>query len=57
MVQNFLFVYAGEYDFTCPPDHVEESVKQIKGANYKTLKGLGHFSMSEDIMRDFGQHC
>ena len=25
-----VFVYAGEYDFTCPPDHVEESVKQIK---------------------------
>ena len=34
-----VFVYAGEYDFTCPPDHVEESVKQIKGAKYKTLKG------------------
>ncbi|OUU74097.1 MAG: hypothetical protein CBC29_08105 [Methylococcaceae bacterium TMED69] len=42
-----VFVYAGEYDFTCPPDHVEESVKKIKGANYKTLKGLGHFPMSE----------
>ena len=23
-----VFVYAGEYDFTCPPDHVEESVKR-----------------------------
>ncbi len=42
-----VFVYAGEYDFTCPPNHVEESVKKIKGANYKTLKGLGHFPMSE----------
>ena len=42
-----VFVYAGEYDFTCPPAHVEQSVKRIKGAKYKTLEGLGHFPMSE----------
>lgn len=44
-----LYLYAGEYDFTCPPDWVEQSAKAIgAGVHFETLKGLGHFPMSED---------
>jgi pimeloyl-ACP methyl ester carboxylesterase len=44
-----LYLYAGEYDFTCPPSQVEESARQIgAGVHYEMLKGLGHFPMSED---------
>ena len=44
-----LYLYAGEYDFTCPPEWVEQTVKQMRGnVHFATLKGLGHFPMSED---------
>ena len=44
-----LYMYAGEYDFTCPPAHVEASARRIgKGVHYEMLKGLGHFPMSEN---------
>jgi len=44
-----LYMYAGEYDFTCPPAHVEASAKCIgEGVHYEMLKGLGHFPMSEN---------
>jgi pimeloyl-ACP methyl ester carboxylesterase len=44
-----IFMYAGEYDFTCPPEHVEASAKRIgPNVHYEMLKGLGHFPMSEN---------
>jgi pimeloyl-ACP methyl ester carboxylesterase len=44
-----LYLYSGEYDFTCPPAAVEESARRIgAGVHYDMLKGLGHFPMSED---------
>lgn len=44
-----LYLYAGEYDFTCPPAHVEACARRIgAGVHYETLKGLGHFPMSEN---------
>lgn len=46
-----LYMYAGEYDFTCPPEHVEASAKRIGNVHYETLKGLGHFPMSENYER------
>lgn len=47
-----LFLYAGEYDFTCPPAHVEACAKAIgPGVHYATLPGLGHFPMSENYPR------
>lgn len=47
-----VYMYAGEYDFTCPPDHVEASAKAIgEEVHYETLKGLGHFPMSENYAR------
>lgn len=46
-----LYMYAGEYDFTCPPEHVEKSARSIGNVTYKTLGGLGHFPMSESYDR------
>ncbi|MGE0857808.1 MAG: alpha/beta fold hydrolase [Gammaproteobacteria bacterium] len=44
-----LYLYAGEYDFTCPPAHVEACARRIgAGVHYEMLKGLGHFPMSEN---------
>jgi pimeloyl-ACP methyl ester carboxylesterase len=44
-----LYMYAGEFDFTCPPAHIEASAKRIgAGVHYEMLKGLGHFPMSEN---------
>jgi pimeloyl-ACP methyl ester carboxylesterase len=47
-----VYLYAGEYDFTCPPEHVEACAKAIgDGVHYATLAGLGHFPMSENYPR------
>jgi pimeloyl-ACP methyl ester carboxylesterase/putative sterol carrier protein len=46
-----LYLYAGQYDFTCPPEHVEASARAIGGVHYEMLEGLGHFPMSEDYAR------
>lgn len=47
-----VYLYAGEYDFTCPPEHVEACAQAIgEGVNYATLPGLGHFPMSENYPR------
>jgi len=47
-----LYLYAGEYDFTCPPEHVEASAQAIGGpVHYEMLAGLGHFPMSENYAR------
>lgn len=44
-----LYLYAGEYDFTCPPALVEACARRIgEGAHYEMLAGLGHFPMSEN---------
>ena len=44
-----LYLYAGEYDFTCPPEHVKASARRIgPEVHYETIKGVGHFPMSED---------
>lgn len=43
-----LYMYAGEYDFTCPPAHVEASARRIGNVHYETLADLGHFPMSEN---------
>ena len=44
-----LYLFAGEYDFTCPPEWVAESAKNIgPEVHFETLNGLGHFPMSEN---------
>jgi pimeloyl-ACP methyl ester carboxylesterase len=47
-----MYLYAGEYDFTCPPAHVEASAKRIgPEVHYETIEGVGHFPMSEDYVK------
>ena len=46
-----IYMYSGEFDFTCPPDHVEKSARAIRNVNYEMLEGLGHFPMSENYER------
>ena len=47
-----VYLYAGEYDFTCPPAHVEACARAIgDGVHYAMLAGLGHFPMSENYPR------
>ena len=43
-----LYMFAGEYDFTCPPEHVKASAERIGNVHYEMLEGLGHFPMSEN---------
>lgn len=44
-----LYLFAGEFDFTCPPELVEQTAKDIgEGVHYEMLSGLGHFPMSEN---------
>ena len=49
-----VFLLTGEYDAATPPELSEEVAGQIKGATYRTMKGLGHFPMSEDPERFYG---
>ena len=41
----------GEYDWSGTPELGEALAKLIPGARYQTMKGLGHFPMSEDPAR------
>jgi pimeloyl-ACP methyl ester carboxylesterase len=42
-----LYLLTGEYDFSCTPADSERTAAAIGGARYTTMKGLGHFPMSE----------
>ena len=47
-----IFMYSGEYDFTCPPELVEESARAIgPEVHYEMLENLGHFPMCENYPR------
>lgn len=46
-----LWLLTGEYDYSCTPADTEFLGKQIKGANWQIMKGMGHFPMSEDPQR------
>lgn len=47
-----VYLYAGEYDFTCPPEHVRACAERIgPDAHYETIEGVGHFPMSEDYVK------
>ena len=46
-----LYLLTGEYDWASTPEMSEELAGRIKGAKYTTMKGLGHFPMSEDPAR------
>jgi len=49
-----VYLLTGEYDAATPPALSEAVARQIPGAVYRTMKGLGHFPMSEDPERFFG---
>lgn len=46
-----LYLLTGEYDWASTPAMSEELAARIKGVKYETMKGLGHFPMSEDPAR------
>ena len=46
-----VFLLTGEYDAATPPALSAAVAAQIKGATFQTMKGLGHFPMSEDPER------
>ncbi len=49
-----VFLLTGEYDAATTPEMSQEVAGQIKGCSYQTMKGLGHFPMSEDPERFYG---
>ena len=46
-----LYLLTGEYDWASTPEMSQELARRAKGVNYRTMKGLGHFPMSEDPTR------
>jgi pimeloyl-ACP methyl ester carboxylesterase len=46
-----VFLLTGEYDWSTPPELSRSVAEQIPGASYETMRGLGHFPMSEDPKR------
>jgi len=46
-----VYLFAGEYDFSCPPILTKMLADDIKGSRYQELKGMGHFPMSENPER------
>lgn len=43
-----LYLLTGEYDFSCSPADTERTAAGIAGVEPVTMRGLGHFPMSED---------
>lgn len=46
-----LYLFTGEYDFSCTPEDTLRTAAAIPGARVTIMKGLGHFPMSEDPAR------
>jgi len=49
-----VYLLTGEYDWSTPPELSRTVAEQIPGAHFETLRGLGHFPMSEDPERFLG---
>ncbi len=49
-----LYLLSGEYDYSAPPSAAEEVARQVPGAVFQLMRGLGHFPMSEDPQRFLG---
>lgn len=43
-----LFLLTGEYDWSAPPEATAEVARQVPGARFQVMSGLGHFPMSEN---------
>ena len=46
-----VYLLTGEYDWASTPEMSEELARRAKAVKYQTMKGLGHFPMSEDPAR------
>jgi pimeloyl-ACP methyl ester carboxylesterase len=42
-----LYLLTGEYDYSCTPEDTRELERRIAGTEAVTMRGLGHFPMSE----------
>ena len=49
-----LYLLSGEYDYSASPEAAEEVARNVRGAQYQLMPGLGHFPMSEDPERFLG---
>src|SRR5208283_3534263 len=43
-----VYLLTGEYDWASTPEMSQELARRAKAVKYRTMKGLGHFPMSED---------
>ena len=43
-----VIMLTGEYDFSCTPEASRSTAAKIPGAEFRMMKGLGHFPMTED---------
>jgi len=43
-----LFLLSGEYDYSCTPEETLAVARSVPGCEATTMKGLGHFPMSEN---------
>ncbi|OAL20656.1 hypothetical protein AYO22_08665 [Fonsecaea multimorphosa] len=43
-----IYFLTGEYDWSTTPEMSQTTAKKIHGANFKAMKGLGHFPATED---------
>jgi len=46
-----IYFLTGEYDWSTTPAMSEATAKKIKGANFKSMEGLGHFPATENPAR------
>jgi pimeloyl-ACP methyl ester carboxylesterase len=53
--QCAVYLMTGEYDYSCTPEAMRETAKEIAGAQAIVMTGLGHFPMSEhpERFRDY----
>jgi len=52
-----IYFLTGEYDWSTTPDMSNATAKKIKGANFKAMKGLGHFPATEDPNKFVSAHA
>ena len=43
-----LYLLTGEYDYSASPEMTAEVARQVPGARFQVMSGLGHFPMSEN---------
>ena len=43
-----LYLLTGEYDWSVWPERTEELVREVPGAKFQRMEGMGHFPMCEN---------